>query len=356
MRKGNELQKAGIRKMSHGQRKVPGSRLYCVLAGLLTAVLLTGCGASAPMEKLTHATYDSAESESMSAGAGNGFSSMDSMGMPESGAADGEAVAVQDNRKLIKNVDMSVETKEFDNFMATLESNVRGCGGYIESSEIYNGSSYTSYRSSRNATLTLRIPQQHLDAFLAEVSGISNVVRRSDSVRDVTLAYVDMESHRDALKTEQARLLELVEQAESLEDILVIEERLTQIRYQLESMESQLRTMDNQVEYSTVYLNVSEVKELTPVEEATVGQRIADGFGESLTEIGDGATELFVWFVVSIPYLLIWAVVITVIVLLVKRIFFNKKKHEKKNNEIVADKVMPNQATGEAEQSEQPEK
>jgi len=327
-----------------------------LLAGVLTAVLLTGCGASAPMEKLTHTTYDSDESESMSAGAGNGFSSMDSMGMPESGATDGEAVAVQDNRKLIKNVDMSVETKEFDNFMATLESNVRGCGGYIENSEIYNGSSYTSYRSSRNATLTLRIPQQQLDAFLAEVSGISNVVRRSDSVRDVTLAYVDMESHRDALKTEQARLLELVEQAESLEDILVIEERLTQIRYQLESMESQLRTMDNQVEYSTVYLNVSEVKELTPVEEASVGQRIADGFGESLTEIGDGATELFVWFVVSIPYLLIWAVVITVIVLLVKRIFFNKKKHEKKNNGIVADKVMPNQATGEAEQSEQREK
>mgnify|MGYP002226154573 CR=1 FL=1 len=87
----------------------------------------------------------------------------------------------------------------------------------------------------------------------------------------MTLTYVDLQSHRDALQTEQERLLQLLEQAESIEDIITIEQRLSDVRYQLESMESQLRSYDNQVDYSTVYLYIDEVEVYTPVEEETHG-------------------------------------------------------------------------------------
>ena len=69
----------------------------------------------------------------------------------------------------------------------------------------------------------------------------------------MTLQYVDLESHKKALTTEQDRLIELMEQAETVEDIITIEGRLSEVRYQLESMESQLRTYDNKIDYSTVY-------------------------------------------------------------------------------------------------------
>ena len=58
------------------------------------------------------------------------------------------------------------------------------------------------------------------------------------------------------LETEQQRLLELLETAESLDDILTIESRLTEVQYELDSKESQLRTYDNQIDYSTVYLDL----------------------------------------------------------------------------------------------------
>ena len=108
--------------------------------------------------------------------------------------------------------------------------------------------------------MTVRIPAQQLDAFLSSVSEVSNVISRNDSVSDVTLQYVDMESHKKALTAEQDRLLELLEQAESVEDIITIESRLSDVRYQIESMESQLRTLQNQVSYSTVYLDIQEVE------------------------------------------------------------------------------------------------
>jgi hypothetical protein len=229
-------------------------------------------------------------------------------------------------------VDLNVETKEFDLVMATLENQVRELDGYIENMETYNGSTYSGYRSSRNASLTVRIPKDRLDGFLSTISEISNVVRRSENVVDVTLEYVDIESRKTSLETEQERLLELVAKAENLEDVITIEQRLSDVRYQLESMESQLRTFDNKVDYSTVYLYINEVKELTPVEEETIWERIVGGFMDSVRDIADGFMELCIWFVVHIPYLAIWAVVVVAVVIVIRKSI--KKRRARKAKRV----------------------
>ena len=231
------------------------------------------------------------------------------------------------SRKLIRTVNLSVETREFDAVMGTLEQRVTDLGGYIERMETYNGSVYSSYRSNRSASMTARIPAAQLNGFLNEVSEISNVTRRSENVQDVTLEYVDMASHKKTLQAEHDRLLELMEQAESIEDIITIEERLSNVRYQIESMEAQLRTYDNKVDYSTVYLDVSEVQELTPVHEETLWERISGGFLEDLKGIGNGALEILVWLLVHIPTLVLWALAVTLFVLWVR--WYMKRSREK---------------------------
>ena len=97
----------------------------------------------------------------------------------------------------------------------------------------------------------MRIPKSKLDAFLGDVAENSNITSRSEQERDVTTSYVDLESHKKVLLTEQERLMTYLEQAESIEEMMTIESRLSDIRYQLESKESQLRTNDSQIEYST---------------------------------------------------------------------------------------------------------
>ncbi len=317
-----EMWKDTEKKKERTGRESRGALLRMVTATAAAAVLLTGCGASARDAKSADIMWEGAY-ETGSTMMEYGYDAGVVNGMPaESADMAGnvtEDVTVQTNRKLIKNVELSVETKTFDDMLTVVEARISALGGYIESSEVYNGSAYSGYRSSRDASMVLRIPQERLEEFLQEVSDISNVIRRSDSVEDVTLSYVDMESHRDALRTEQTRLLELLERAETLEDVLTIEERLTSVRYQLESMESQLRTMDNQIDFSTVYLSVSEVKELTPVTEKGMWQRIADGFAGSLRDIAEDAEELFVWGVVNLPYLVIWAAVLLLVIFGIRR-------------------------------------
>ena len=294
-------------------------RLHLLFLALMLTLGLSACGGSASdsASSSPEAKYETVTEEYYDAemGFSNGTGNVE-----VTEEASGSQTTGQSQRKLIKTVDMSVETKEYDNLLAAVEDKVNLLGGYIESMETYNGSAYSSYRSSRNASMTLRIPQESLNAFLEEISAISNVVRHSENVQDVTLEYVDLSSHKEVLLAEQDRLLQLIAEASTIEDIITLESRLSDIRYQIESMESQLRTYDNKVTYSTVYLYIDEVQELTPVVEETVWQRISGGFVESLEDIGYDITETFIWFVINIPYLLIWAVVIIVVVLVLKKI------------------------------------
>jgi len=251
---------------------------------------------------------------------------------PEMGDAAGGAEAPEVNesatsqRKLIKTVELSVETKAYDDLMVSLEAQIEELGGYIESLNAYNGS-YYSGRTNRSASITARIPAEKLDGFVKQMGEEANIVDRNESVEDVTLQYVDLDSHTRMLEEEQERLLELLENAETIEDIITIEGRLSEVKYQLESMKSQLRTFDNKVTYSTVHIYIDEVKELTPVVEQTAGERIAEGFAESLHDIGEGFKEFFIGFVINIPYIIVWAVILAIIAFVVIKVVKIIEKH-----------------------------
>lgn len=305
-----------------------------VWALALVTLLLGGCGSKADRSSATAADMEMAEEAAYDADGAylsDDIYSVDSAEVTDDVAEDGAVTPqVEDtSRKLIKNVNLSVETETFEELLATITEKTESFSGYIEESYTYNGSNYYG-RGTRNASMTVRIPAQQLDAFLSSVSEVSNVISRNDSVSDVTLQYVDMESHKKALTAEQDRLLELLEQAESVEDIITIESRLSDVRYQIESMESQLRTLQNQVSYSTVYLDIQEVEKLTPVEEQTRGEMIREGFVDSLYGVGNGLLDFGTAVIIDLPYLVVWAAVILLVILIIRLLRKHRKNKEQK--------------------------
>lgn len=279
-----------------------------LLCFVLISATLFGCGGSS---KSAEETYDYAYAETEAA---------TEAGMTADGITSSSGLGTIDdpNAKLIRTVHIDAQTKQYEELMTALNAKITALGGYIENRDAYNGSEYRNYRN-RYCNMIIRIPAENLDAFVTHVNENFNVTNTSESVENITLQYADTASRVEALQVEQTRLLELLEKAESLEDILKIEERLSDVRYELTSFASRLRVMDNQVTYATVHLNINEVEELTPVEEPTVWERISRGFSSSVEDVTEGAIDIFVWFVSESPVLLVWAVVITVIVIAVRK-------------------------------------
>ena len=226
-------------------------------------------------------------------------------------------------RLLIRTVTMAAETKEFEKARQAIEDKVKELGGYIENSGV-SGTGKTG--SLRRASYKIRVPADKLDELITTVGSGCTVTSSNENTSDVTLNYVDTKAKLESLRVEQKQLTELLSQAKDLDSIIVLQDRLTQVRYQIESAESTLRVLENQVSYSTLTLNIREVMEIKPQEEPHVesyGEKVARTFKESLHNIGEFFKGLFLVLVavspVIVPMTVITIIVVVIIVSSVKR-------------------------------------
>ncbi len=305
-------------------------KVEAFLIAVMLVMMTAGCGNSSKMAVEDRATVSSGAEL-------DGEYSWDTDETADTGVTseNGLEAQVENGRKLIRTVSLSLETKEFDSVLTNLSTKTTELGGYIETSSV-NGNSY-SHHSTRYASYVIRIPANKLNEFVEVVSELGNVTQKNESVEDVTLRYIDVESHKKALETEQERLLELLSKAENMEEILTIESKLSDIRYEIENYESQLKTMDNQIDYSTVSVYVDEVERVTDTGEKGFFEEIKERFGNSLYVVARGIRGLVIGILGSLPILIVCGGVIAVVVIAVRKILKKRnmrKEDRTQNNDI----------------------
>ena len=299
-------------------------RLFALTLALL--LLLTGCGAK----------EESAVGYAPQAAPAATEAAREEVLYDESAAETGSSTALPENQKLIRTVYMDAETKSMMDLLNWMDGRVAELGGYYEQKSVYRRGSRDDGSYYHSGDFMIRIPAENLDRFVSMVGEEANVTSTSESTENVTLTYVSTQSRVEALETEQKRLLELLENAQTMEDLLTIEARLTDVRWELENYASQLRVLDNQVNYSTIHLNVWEVDEPTVIAERTVWQKIGDGFTKNTSKMWNGLVNFFIWLITVIPYLIPLALIAGAVVLavkLLKKVKIRKKAKKEKPTE-----------------------
>lgn len=281
--------------------------LALLLAALMTAVLFAGCSAAPSYNGGYSSEVEQAPADDIY----------------DTGSTLSPTVT---DRKLIRRISMDLQTRELESLLTSIDAKVAELGGYVESRSVQMGA---NSNDRRYANLTVRIPADKLDSFTEHVSTVGNVTSTTESTEDVTLSYVATESKKKALESEEARLLALIDKAANLTELLQLEKRLTEVRTDLEKVTSQLKVYDNLVDYGTVQLDISEVKEYTPAEEPGFWERISTGFTTSVQNTGKILQELLIFFVCAIPYLTPPAILVAAIVLIVLVIIGIKKRKSK---------------------------
>lgn len=301
-------------------------RLFAIVICIILVLSFAACGASgdklaADMENGAFITEGSMELYSDSAADIGG----DFKYTAEQSASGAEAPGSQKatEEKIIKTVDLSIQTKEYEAYLAALTANVTKLGGYVENSTNHMGS-YYSANSNRSSTYVVRIPADKLDEFLAGAEEKGKIIRKTENQQNVTLEYVDLESRINAFKTERTTLTGLLEKAESLEDVLSIQERLSEVNYQIESYTAKMRVLENRIGYSTITLNIDEVERVTE-EKPGIGSRIKNTFLDNLEELGEWISDFVVNFIGGLPIIIPVVAVIVVAILVLRKIIRKRK-------------------------------
>ena len=344
--------------------RVKGSRRKTTLAfvafALISALMLGGCGgaasgsASSDMavaeETMAAVAMPSQKSSGSGAAVSGGaiLAGAEAVGITGGAeaaggeAAPGETIAGEETgqpgdteeptsgRKLIRTIDLNLQTQDMDGLLSTIDQRVSELGGYIESSWQSGAEGYTN---SRSADIRVRMPAERTDEFLETALTGAVVTYRSESTEDVTLRYTDMEARMEALRIEQERLMELLAEAESIDSVIAIESRLSDVRYEIESIGSQLRSYDDLVTFDTITISIAEVKVIESGGEASFSDRVRTGFAKNLTELSKGLEDLLILFIINLPLILILAVFAVLIYIIVKMTGRRRKaKRQQKEN------------------------
>ena len=310
---------------------------FVVPAVFVMAMCLSGCGHSASYSEAPSASYMkedmgyAAEEAAYDVADGTYMDAADAAVEPmEVGGAamkesstnggDTSALRAQDGQKIVYTGNLSIQTLEYDKSAASIRKKIRDAGGFSES-ESESDRDYNWYRysagssSTRSLSITARIPSEKFESFMDSLSGDGKVMNRSMNAENISQVYANKETYKKALEKEQERLLAMMDKAETIEDMIAVESRLSDVERQLNAYKTDLSAMDKDVQYSTIYIDLQEVKRYsdeTPT--TTFPEKVKYAFEDAISTFRDFCEGIILFVVRSFPFLILLGIVIALMI------------------------------------------
>ena len=291
-----------------------------MLALLLLLGLLSGCGGGGDTATSDDAMASADSADNGTASAGGSYGAWPEEAGTEEAGEDGGSDRLE-NAKMIYTARMEVETTGFDAADADLRTLVEVLGGYFEQAAVHNyGSGY------RSGDYTVRIPADQYRPFLERVGTLCHVTYQEESSDNVSTAYYDAESRLVTQQTKLERLQNLLAQAENMEDIITIESAISDTELEIEQLTGTLRHYDSLVDFSTVYITLQEVYQLSNVEEpaTSFGSRVGTAFASGWR----GFVSTLESLAVALAYGWVWLLLLAVIGAAAGRYFWKRHRRQ----------------------------
>lgn len=161
-----------------------------------------------------------------------------------------QAITVE--RKVIRNGNVEVRVIDLATGKQQVDSLVKKFRAYY-AGEMYNNQDFT-----HSYSLSIRIPAASFDAFIGALeTGVGEIAFKNISAQDVTEQFIDLETRLKNKRNYMDRYRALLNKAQSVKDILDIEEKIRVIEEEIESAEGRLKYLNNQVDFSTLELQIT---------------------------------------------------------------------------------------------------
>lgn len=221
----------------------------------------------------------------------------DALTDPSSGTRSVPAAATP--RQLIYRADVDLKVEDLPRAVARVDSLVRRSGSWV------GGATQTRADEEWRQEMTIRVQPARFAGLLSGLSALGTVERKSLSTDDVTAEHADISARLRTKRALEQRYLGLLGQAKKVSDILEIEQKIGEIREEIESTESRLRALNDQVAYSTITLKLYQPLD-RPAPDAPVlafGSRVVEAFYGGWAFI----TSLFIGLIYLWPLLVLLA-------------------------------------------------
>ncbi len=218
---------------------------------------------------------------------------------------------------VIKTGSMALQVKALEASLADATAKIAGLGGYVSGSQ-RGGDGQNSV-----ANVTFRIPAAHWDEALVALRGLAEkVVDEQTQSQEVTGQVIDLGARIDNLQATERSLQAIMAKAIKISDVLDVQAQLTDVRGQIEQLETEKKHLEEQSAFGT--LTVSFGLETAAVVQAQKGwdpAGEADRATASLVELGQSLAGAGIWFgIFWLPLLILLVLIVAIVLVVVRRI------------------------------------
>ncbi len=150
------------------------------------------------------------------------------------------------NRLLIYHADLRVRVAGLAAATQQLEAAVQAAGGWT------SGLTETRENGEWRQQTTIRVVPGQFKALLRQVGGLGIVESKSLSTTDVTAEHADISARLATKRALEQEYLRLLKQAKKMSDLLEVQEKIGEVREEIESTEARLKKLNDEVGFSTI--------------------------------------------------------------------------------------------------------
>jgi len=219
--------------------------------------------------------------------------------------------AVQTERLVIQNVDMSIVVPDPKASMSEISDMAVEMGGYVVSSNIFQSTYGPNQIEVPEGSITIRVPSERLDEALGLVKEKAvDVNYENRSGQDVTNQYVDLKSRLKAKQDAEKKLTEIMQDAIDSEDVLAIYNQIQNIQTEIEVLKGQIKYYEESAALSAISIRLIAEETVQPIEIGSWKlQGTANDAVEDLINFTQGFTRFLIRFVLyTLPSLILIAI------------------------------------------------
>ncbi len=157
----------------------------------------------------------------------------------------------------------------------------------------------------RTITANLRVPSERLDATLDALTKIGTVHSRTITTEDVSGQLVDLQARLSNARKSEEALQEIMSRSGDISDVLEVSRELSNVRQNIEQMAAQQKSLQTQVNYSTIGLRLESAIAFSP-DQPALSRQLANSWESATYSAGSfttGLLKLGLWLLAYSPYL-----------------------------------------------------
>lgn len=184
------------------------------------------------------------------------------------------AVMPAASRKIIYHATVRVKVDDLVRANTRMDSLTRTFGAFVSEAAETREDGQWEHK------MTIRVLPNLFPTLLNKLNGLGTLESKELTTDDVTAEHADVAARLRTKRALEQRYAALLGQAKKVSEILEIEEKLGEVRGDIEATESKLKTLNDQVAYSTITLTYYQLLTLntpdTPV--ISFGSRLVEAF------------------------------------------------------------------------------